>query len=592
MIANIIIIFSSLLFFCCSAALFSRAQANTQEKTSSLFSLSPQTCKNIDNKIVSASKKHIHKIETEAQDNVEHLRQTIEKKIAHLQEQHRNTPIKAIEIANLEDYLRKETSIINQIAAKQILFVINTAEQDAVLLRAKAREEQIKEKIKETALNFELFTPTILHDPEHKEQSEKISPVWKSQIRHTFNHNIALLKKIITDAEAPVHVQELTQALTDQSTWFDSTLRSAEYVHDRYQEQIIQKNDLLHKIILIHKKAAHFVAILAKSLNLSTNEKKKIDLAVLYDLSALVHKSSQVSPVFSPIFSPIIDNEIKVLVANTVYELTQKAHTSLPGFSLEELLETINAQSGTNLLRKELSSTQNRLEQMRQEQISFKQDMQKTVEATKEEALEAELLLRQSQEEITSYKQQIEQLRMSKKVDESLTEKTFTNKLEEARKTSLELQKTLDKTKQEIENIRKESLKESQEASEKIYTELSQRFIPLLEEKERSNLELELIIQDTKNRTQNLATDLSNQMGEQTPLQKAEQARDQAQKTSDSLALQNKIDKEENATKIILADELAQETILDNIKETLEDKNRETLEQELSQELTHKVKSQ
>jgi hypothetical protein len=352
-------------------------------------------------------------------------------------------------------------------------------------------------------------------------------------------------------------------------------LRSAEYVHDAYQKEVIHKKDLFDKIVLMQKKATFFVDMLAKDLNLNTGEKQKINLAILYDLGSLIQKNHlQKNRAASPVFSPVPDEDIKNLVVKTIAEFVHVTHQNSPGLSPEELLKKINTQTGIYTVQQELSSTQNRLEKIRQEQKAFTQTMQKSLESTSSQALETELLLHKSQEEIANYKnkiQQLTQLTMSRKVDESLTEKTFTNKLEEARKASLELQKTLDKTKQEIENVR-------QETSAKVYTELKQRFMPLLEEKERNNLELELIIQDTKNRTQELAKHVEDT---ERALQEANTSKQQAikefEKELEHEKHQDLIDKEESMTRSALTQELAKQTI----REMLEAENREELEREL-----------
>jgi len=431
------------LCYCYSVTLFSRLHAENPV----IFSLSPEKLP----KIVKKSEARAKKIETKAQEQIALLKELTEKNILEIRQQTEDQIAQSgiiteqeaerlrqkalIEEEFLKKYLQKEARVIQYVAAKQVLFLMNTAEEILVKMRAKARQEALEEDIKETALHLELFTPTVSFA---QAQKPKITHAWKNQVKHNFDRNIALLKKIILDTETPDQAEDLVEVLSEQSIWFDNTLRSAHYVHDAHQEKIIKKQALLNKIILVHKKAILYLEILAKILNLSPSEKKKVGLAILYDLGAVIKPDL--------VFSPIPDEEIKHIVARTVREFAQISHQELQVPSRAELVDNINAQTNINALQQELSSTQNRLETMRQEQ-----------------------------------------------------KKSY----EEAHKAGQDLQKTLDKTRQEIETI-------GQKISPKVYTELRQRFIPLLEEKEKNNLELELIIQDTKDRATHTQETLDN----------------------------------------------------------------------------------
>jgi|GEM_PF-6198154 len=511
--------------------------------TSSLLSPATTFDNGVMTNLMQAAQIKAKELEEEVSEQTKILQKKAEKRYQQMQEEvaQRTKEIQELakkqseELANkfkeqaqqVQVEVQQTSTALRHQAAQQVVSLLNQAEEEAIrrkrqeeeeAIRRKreAEEDELRRRREERALAltnkleqpFEkpLFVSTmLLETPVLSPLSSSLTRIedsWKDKTSQEFHNNMSLMKQIILEGESETEAHDFMKRFARQSRWFDTTISNTTYVCDEYYKEIVKRTTRLRNVAQAQKWADQFLDDLAKEKNLTSNEIKKIRLAVLYELNAQLSRMTANNRSTTP-----SNTELKKIVLQAMNEtigdpedrppqlialkplrLSQPSDPSVA----TPLSVSPNIQSNLDVLTQEIKDLKDSLAR----EIKKRKKTKQKIKDKDSKIIELEQRLIQAQADITQYKDKMpgEESKLALEVQHTAQ----TEAAAQERKQFLSnLQKELDLAKQDIEQLTGKASTHLSELNQEMKSltgaesELRKEFAQSLEQEKKTNLELE-----------------------------------------------------------------------------------------------------
>jgi hypothetical protein len=473
--------------------------------------------------LISKSKGKILDLERKINNEREFLQNQTEEKISNVEETLKK------EIKKIHEELQIKSEELRKHSAIGALEIVNQTEE-AVL--AANREKRRKELENELRLNLNI--PISLDKEAHRgglivtdkleiSPKTRISSEWKNDLSKQFFADTSYVRKIILDGESLDEINDFNKKLSEQNFWFDNTLNSTCYVGDQNYAMIVQKQEQLHQIVQIQKKAdMHFQKLLA-SIPLEQEQINKIRMTILYDLNSLIRKR-EYEKKNRRYMTILTKNEIQSVVNKAIEEFSlkfRKRTGRLEGIQIVDgktALAVPVVQKNLEIAQMDLNKKNMDLEHMKnalKDEQHARKDLyvyaKQKIEEVKYDKLGIELQLKKNQNfVIQAQKDKDIAIETAAKAQEQA--KKVSTMLEQAKKNSLNSQLELVKFKdnsqlelQKTTNVLQQKFAQTLEKEKSLFTEdlmnIENQLHRDLENKEKVNLALNVDLIKSKDAT-------------------------------------------------------------------------------------------
>ncbi len=412
--------------------------------------------------------------------------------------------------------IKRQSEILHLQTAQKSLNIMTQAEEEALRLKNKQRRENLAKKFKDYAGLIEPIeqaeqekqallpekpsqTSTSKEIPEKKEllgTRPKATQEWKNKVAKDFYSGMSFMKSIILEGESPEEAKSFAEKFKEQNKWFDTTLRSTHHINDKQYKQIIKKHNRLKSVTNAQKKAHTHLDKLAKNITLSEDQKKKIKLAILYELNTLAEKK------LSPLKKYIIirNDEIKKVTKQTLAEFSVEFRQRDAKFTDVKILESKTIQ----LVDLEKKALEDKIEALEEQQDEITEQLGKAKKENQKIKIAAQEKL------FEKANQQLDLEIKLKKKDQKLAhalaaKKKIANKLAEEQETKNELIAKLEtayKNNIDLQLYLNHSLLKAEDAKQKSFTQLQKEFGNKLEQAQKDRIKLETILHTTSQKAQ------------------------------------------------------------------------------------------
>ncbi|MFH1644380.1 MAG: hypothetical protein ABIA74_04360 [bacterium] len=329
------------------------------------------------------------------------------------------------------------------------------------------------------------------------EEKKSVSPDWKKEIDVDFHNDLEFLTNIILKGEISVREQQDFKARFEVlNNWFKKTLSNVEYFYDDNFNALMQKKLSIGRVVKAQKIANEFIDKKSEQIGFNRKLVPQIKLITLYELNSEIQKK-ELQGTVDELEIGLTDKRIKEIVDESIEEVKKE--------TIEFGVDLLIVQ-GLVLKLKEIKK-----ELMEQDKMLGKIETLikgKFIEKDKR-ILELELLLK-------------DQTNLSRRK----IEEQFKDKLKNLKKENLDFELSLKDNEKDTEL----------QLETKLHEKLAE-FKKLLTEKEKANLELQLLLDQSKkekDRMQLKVNGLKDQVGEQKEMELPEQELELKQKVIES----------------------------------------------------------
>jgi len=194
----------------------------------------------------------------------------------------------------LKTNLSSESFKIRQEATSQTLGIINKAEGDALALKQHDRLRTFSERfgIPLDSKNVVKIASIGISKPGLEQKApimtpdiQTISAEMRNTLSRQFYEDMLFMKNIIIGGELPNEIKDFEKRFTMQNKWFDKTLKKAVSVNDGYYLQLQEKQKKVHDVVIAQRQADKMLFKMANGLAFSSGQLNKARLMALYDLN-------------------------------------------------------------------------------------------------------------------------------------------------------------------------------------------------------------------------------------------------------------------------------------------------------------------
>lgn len=322
----------------------------------------------------------------------------------------------------------------------------------------------------------------------------KISNDWKKQVDVDFSNDLEFLSKIVIEGEGDQEErQDFKNRFEELKKWFNKALSNTEYFFDSNYNALKQKKLSIAGVVKAQKIADEIIDEKSKQISFDKKLLPKIKLLVLYEINSITQKNMQ-EGVITDIELGVNYDQIKEIISNVIDQLRKEQKD----FGVD-LIIVQNLVLKLKQIKKELEQQDGMLDRL--EKLIKNKFIKKD-----KKILELELLL----------KNQTEQTR--RKVEDK-----FKGKLKDLKKTSLGFELKL-----------KKNEKDTQLKLEAKLEERLADFKKTLTDKEKANLELQLLLRQNKKEKERLQLKI-DQLKQELSLAEKQVEGDKEQKVEEEL---------------------------------------------------------
>lgn len=423
--------------------------------------------------------------------------------------------------------VQQTSTALRHQAAQQVVSLLNQAEEEAIKRKRQEEEEAIRRKREaeeeELARRREERAQALTNKLEQSFEkpllsnstlfgTASLSPLgasltrvekaWKDKTSQEFHNNMSLMKQIILEGESDTEAQDFMKRFARQSRWFDATISNTTYVCDEHYKEIVKRATRLRNVVQTQKSADRFLDNLAAEKNLTLDEIKKVRLAVLYELNAQLSRAVANNGNTTP-----NDSELRKIVLQAMKETIGDPEERPPQLIAIKRTPQHQASDSSQVIPLAVSSNiQSDLETLTQEIKDLKDTLTREIRKRKRtkkklkdkdsKIIELEQRLMQAQASVTKYKDTMPdpEHKLALEVQHTAQSEAAA---QEQKETINNLQKELDRAKQDIDQLAGKAsanlseIKQEMESLSEAETELRKKFAQSLEQEKQTNLELE-----------------------------------------------------------------------------------------------------